>query len=344
MDKINTKYARFLDVSMPTEDVDALIRSLPTLNFIHIEHKGYSTINLIEVVRKNPIYKPLLVTLANHGFHLYVLREEVSSFVRHRRIPTLWQAVTSGDVACDENTMFHQVTPPGGQRAEKLLVVFSSIAGTMYTSSLTRHFEQNFKSIAKYVPANTAILRIADMGSVVGSFYLNSHALPDHEAHVSALIARVADGLGLQASDVVLYGTSKGGTAATYYSLRDGYRAVAVDPILSDTYYVETFRDSHFTEGTFPESKQAKFAPLVQRPHAGAELTIICSQRSPQFPTIEETLISRFEDRFVFLNAQNPDIRDHPDVGPQTLPHMLSQLNLMLAGLPVSPPGVFNVY
>ena len=343
MDKINTQTAHFLDISISAQELEDLIISLPKLNFIHIQHSSFPSENLISLVRREVAYKPLLVTLANYGFHLYVLREGVSSFVRHRRIPTLWRAVLSGNVSCDENLVFHQVHAPQNGPAKRLLVVFSSIASSMYASSLMRHFEPNFKSIAKHIPTDTAVLRIADMGGVVGSFYLNSNALPKNEFHVSKLIKRVQVTLGLEPSNVVLYGASKGGTAATYYSLMDGYRAVAVDPILSDTYYEETFRDSHFTKGTFPETKQAKFDSIVRRPHPDADLAVICSEISPQFPIIKETLISHFDNRFVFLNSLCKDIKDHPDVGPNTLPHMLSQLNLKLAGLKSSEPGLFNV-
>lgn len=344
LDRINTQYAHFLDITTTADTLTDLLIACPTLNFIHINHEDYADVNLIGIVRKNPAFKPLLVALANHGFHLYVLRDGVSSFVRHRRIATLWKVVTSGDVQCNKNNMFYKVNSPVDHQVQKLVVVFSSIGSVMYTSSLNRHFEQNFKSISKYIPENTAVLRIADMGGVVGSFYLNSHALPDHESHVSALIAQVTRDLGLTNDDVVLYGTSKGGTAATYYSLKDGYSAVAVDPILSDEHYVTTFQDSHFTLGTFPHTKQEKFSQMIQTVHADADLSVVCSQRSPQFPVIEETLINPFRNRFTFFNAQNPKIKDHPDVGPFTLPYTLAQITAKLANLPRSCSGVFDVY
>src|SRR5690606_3242883 len=198
-------------------------------------------------------------------------------------------------------------------------------------------------TIGKYVPNNVHILRIVDFGGVLGSFYLNSNALPRNEAHIHARIAATADELGVAPGNILLYGTSKGGTAATFYALRHGWRGVAVDPILSDEHYVRVHQDLHFTEGTFPTTKQARFAELTQNIDPEARLSVICSTRSPQFPYIEETLINRFSDRFLFLNSENTEIKTHPDVGRQTLPHALSQINRHLAGLD-APGGLHTVW
>lgn len=321
------------------QDLSDRISGNPRLNFIHVDHTGlghHPDDNIITLSRHDPALRRNLVIMANAGFHLYVLRGGVSSMVRHRRIATLWNEVVSGDVAVDENGIFTRLQAAIGQGEPRLLVVFSSIAGTMYTPSLMRHFEQNFASIQKYVPHNTHVLRIADFGGVVGAFYLNCYALPRNEDHIAANIHATAAKLGVADANIVLYGTSKGGTAASFYALRQGWRAVAVDPILSDRHYVEDHNDLHFTVPTFAQTKQDRFRDLVSNIHPNAQMSVICSDQSPQFPYITDTLINRFRDRFLFLNSRNLDIRTHPDVGPKTLPHSLSQINLHLAGLPMA--------
>lgn len=336
MEKQNAGSSVFISISTPVEEIAELLATSDQLNFIHIktdEVTSNPNETLLQLARKNADIKQRVVALANAGFHLYVHRPFQSSMVRHRRIRSLWQSVIAGSILCDENDIFYTVEPAASQGTPRLLVVFSSIATKMYTPSLVRHFEQNFSTIKKYVTPNTYILRIADFGSVVGSFYLNSNALPNNEENIRKRIETTAADLGVASENIVLYGTSKGGTAATFYALSNGWRAVAVDPILSDEHYVKTFNDSHFTLGTFPATKEQRFADLVTRPHDTAKLVVVCSSRSPQYQYISDTLISRFENRFLFLNSENEEIMNHPDVGPKTIPHTLAQINSHLAGL-----------
>lgn len=343
MEKIDSASVIHIPVDLPADELQGRLEALPKLNFIHIDHSAASSNagdNIIMLARKDPALKANLVTMANAGFHLYTLRAGISSMVRHRRIPTLWNMAIASEVAVDKNRIFSKLDRATGNGEPRLLVVFSSIAGTMYTPSLMRHFEQNFASIGKYLPKNTHILRIVDFGGVVGSFYLNSRALPENEAHIHARIAATAADLGVAAENIVLYGGSKGGTAAAFYAMRHGWRAVAADPILSDEHYIKRYNDLHFTEGTFLATKQERFAELVQNVHPDARVSVICSTRSPQFRYIDETLVSRFRDRFVFLNSEHDGIKSHPDVGRLTIPHALSQINQHLSGL--EPSGGFH--
>lgn len=348
MEKINTKTCIYVSLDDPLEDIRKRVLALDNLNFVHVDHAGRETKtsqtnSVISIARNDADAKEKLVFLANQGFHVYVVRDDMSSMVHHRRIKTLWRNVVAKEVSVDENDIFYAVQKAPLTNDPKLLVAFSSIAAKMYTPSLFRHFEQNFASIGKYVPQNTHIMRIADFGSVVGSFYLNSKSLPDNEAHIAAAIAREAARLGISHKDVVLYGSSKGGTAATYYALKYGYQAVAVDPILSDKHYVQEHRDLHFTLGTFAQPKEVRFADVTADIHPDAGLSVICSTRSPQYTYIHDTLISRLSDRFVFLNSENENIQTHPDVGPKTIPHTLSQINARLAGVAIG-SGIKTVY
>lgn len=339
MEKIDSASVIHIPTGTPVDELRDRIASLPRLNFVHVDHSAVSRNpddNIITLARHDPAIRENLVTMANAGFHLYTLREGVSSMVRHRRISTLWHMAIAAEVAVDDNDIFSKLEQAPGGGEPRLLVVFSSIAGKMYTPSLMRHFEQNFASIGKYVPKNTHILRIADFGGVVGSFYLNSLALPENEDHIRARIEDAAARLGVARGNIVLYGGSKGGTAAAFYAMRHGWRAVAADPILSDDHYVRKYNDLHFTQGTFAATKQQRFAELVQAVHPEARLSVICSTRSPQFPYIDDMLIGRFRDRFLFLNSENSEIRSHPDVGRQTIPHALAQINQHLAGLEIA--------
>ncbi|QEM80772.1 XcbB/CpsF family capsular polysaccharide biosynthesis protein [Halomonas binhaiensis] len=346
MEKVDTATCVHVDVDISEQELCKKISDFPKLNFVHIDHSSWGceeNSSIIDISRDNSEVRSKLIALANAGFHLYVVRNGISSLVHHRRISTLWHPAVIGNVKVDENSIFYTVQKAKGNGEAKLLVVFSSIAGEMYTPSLIRHFEKNFSTIDKYIPQNINILRIVDFGSVVGSFYLNSHALPNNEENIWNCIKTCAKKLNVKQDNIVLYGTSKGGTATVFYALKHGVRGVAVDPILSDDHYVRVYDDLHFTQGTFPESKERKFFNLSERELLPeSKLSVICSTRSPQYPYIEKMLM-KHEKNILILNTENNEIHKHPDVAPKSLPHTLSQINLHLAGLD-NPKGYYTVW
>jgi len=316
------------------------------LRFVHVDHSEVGPEqNFIEIARKDAQAKDIVVALANRGFMAYALREGTTSFVHHQRLPTLWNKVKDGDFKVDQNGLIYSLQSPLNDHPVKhLLVVFSSMAGKIYTASMMRHFEQNFSTAQKYMPAGTAVLRIADLGGVVGGWYMNTHALPDNEAHIQALIARIIDRAGISREDTVFYGVSKGGSAALYHGLLGKYRVVAIDPILADEHYVKMHRDSHFTIGVFPKDKLDKFRELSAAidPERIAPTAIICSQRSPQFPYITSVLGKALNDRIAFFNSLNPDIKLHPDVSPKTLNVAVMAMNMLFYRMPM-PAGMHVV-
>jgi len=316
------------------------------LQFVHVDHSGAGQPgqNFIEIARRDAQAKDIIVALANRGFMAYALREGTTSFVHYKRLPTLWNKVKDGDCEVDQNGLIYSFEKALNDHPVKhLLVVFSSMAATIYTASMMRHFEQNFSTVQKYMPAGTAVLRIADLGGVVGGWYMNTHGLPDNEANVRALIERIIDRAGISPDDVVFYGVSKGASAALYHGLQGKYRVVAVDPILADEHYVKMHRDSHFTIGVFPKDKLDKFRELSAAidPESIAPTVIICSQRSPQFPYITSVLGKALNDRIAFFNSLHPDIKVHPDVSPKTLNVAVMAMNMLFYGMPM--PGGMHV-
>lgn len=112
-----------------------------------------------------------------------------------------------------------------------------------YSASLYRYFAKNFSTIDKYIGKNVSILRVADIGGITGSFYLNTNALPTNADKIKSLILEVIEQCQIKSDDVVLYGCSKGGTAAVYHGLTNNYKIVAVDPILNDEHYINNKND-----------------------------------------------------------------------------------------------------
>lgn len=312
-------------------------------SFVHVAHPDHPRDqNIIEISRKDIKVKQLLVDLANAGFSHYACRDQVSSFVFRSRIPTLWKSVVDGKFLHHDGIIYSLKDSAEDMPARRMVVVFSSIAEKMYDSSLMRMFFENFKSIAKYMPPDTAVLRIADIGSVVGSFYIGNNFDPDNASRVQAVIRKVQEELKIEQSSVVLYGASKGGTGALYHALLGNYNAVSVDPITSDEQYVRRYSDSHFTIGTFPADKSEIFADLTH--HCApptSSISVITSPRSPQYPYIDRVIRSSPVGHALnYVEADNPRISDHPDVGPSTIHILTMLLNMSFYNMRFTSPNI----
>lgn len=63
-----------------------------------------------------------------------------------------------------------------------------------YNASIERRcFNKNFPSVGKYIPYDTAILRISDVGGVVGSFYINNNFSNKIETDIIRLFENIEE-------------------------------------------------------------------------------------------------------------------------------------------------------
>ncbi|MCW7538932.1 XcbB/CpsF family capsular polysaccharide biosynthesis protein [Aquabacterium sp. A7-Y] len=301
---------------------------------VHVAHETLEPgKSLIDIARKNGSAKKCVVALANEGYHLCRAKNGVSSFANLAAIKRIWRISGNKKMELHGDTFFTVEGPAAKVGPLRMLVVFSSVADVPYTAKLfQRNFFQNFGSITKYIPANTVVLRISDIGSVVGSFYMNNCFSSSVEAGVQNTIRLVAERYKIAKEDIVLYGASKGGTAALYHGAQAGYKVVAVDPIVSDEHYEQRYNDSHFTRGTFPKTKQEKFAALFEtvRPR---NAVVICSERSPQHQYIDRIVRANCGTGVSFFRTLHPSIKDHPDVGPNTINALTMFINGFYYGL-----------
>ncbi|MET3949921.1 XcbB/CpsF family capsular polysaccharide biosynthesis protein [Arthrobacter sp. UYEF36] len=327
----------------------------PSTSYVLVNHGPSSAPgeNLITISRRDPAAKRLISHLAMNGFYLYRVTENGSRFVRDHTISKLWHRVKDGDFSTNGDGLIYSLTLPAVKsNFMRILVIFSSMNTSIYTPSMMRYFEQNFRSAQKHVPPNTAILRIADIGGVVGAFYLNTVRNPNNTERIRRLITETATAHQVSFGDVVLYGASKGGTGALYHGLTGGFKCLAVDPVISDDYYVSTYQDSHFTtDGVFPERKQDVFARIID--HAldsdsktsaeGTKTAVIYSERSPQYGAIQEIAVGKLQGRAAFFNCINPEISDHPDVSPKSLNTAAMLMNMLFYDMELK-PGVRRVF
>lgn len=339
------------DVKLPISALvggwlDELMGKSPNVRIVRVDHSGMDDgRSLLDLAMKNPDIRRITVELANRAFFAYAYKDGVTSFVHYSHIGRLWQRVRNGEFKISEQGIVYSLAEPlAGLAPSRLVVVFSAMAKYIRGPYLMRHFEQNFASIQKYLPPGTAVLRISDFGGVVGGYYMDSYGLPDNERNVQALIRNVMARLGIGDDEVVLYGPSKGGSAALYHGLLGGFRVVSTDPILADDHDIRFHDDSHFTVGVFPVDKRDKFRNLSASLDAGRvpPVAIICSDKSPQFPYVTTVIQDPVRSKAAYFNSRHADIKTHPDVLLKTLNLTVMLLSMMLYKVPV-PAGMHVV-
>ena len=289
--------------------------------------------NFLAVGRKNNAAKKLIAELSSNAFHLVKHINGVSVFKKFKDSSVFINSFVDKDIKCWNDTFYTLDEPVSkGVSKKNLLVIFYSIADLPFNASVSRRvFFKNYSTVAKYIPKNTFILRIADLGGVLGGFYLNSNADPNFESKIQNLIKKVQEDEGISDNQVVFYGGSKGATGALYHGLKMGIKTLAVDPIVSDEFYIKTYNDLHFVEGSFPCYKEEKFYNLMLE-NSNKKLNfikIITSPNSEQYSYIQNIILSSNStiNNYIF---SNPYIKNHPDVGKQTLNFATAMLNNLL--------------
>uniref|UniRef100_UPI00260C91C7 XcbB/CpsF family capsular polysaccharide biosynthesis protein n=1 Tax=Corynebacterium stationis TaxID=1705 RepID=UPI00260C91C7 len=242
------------------------------INLVEFEHADYykSEKNLLQLAHDFPELKPVVHFMNENGFYAYASDTHSTKFVRGSRIPTFWKPVVDGEYEVSDGGVIYKATvseavEKGEVPVTSMLVIFSSMSFPFNKASLMRYFEQNYSSVHKFVSDGTLVLRVADLDGVVGGFYLPSVNYPDRPSDVRDVIESVRKLFNIDRERVVLYGASKGGTAALHLNLRFGYPAVAVDPVVDDESYEERYDDTHWTTGSvFLQRKADYLAQFVQ--------------------------------------------------------------------------------
>ncbi|MBP3043600.1 XcbB/CpsF family capsular polysaccharide biosynthesis protein [Arthrobacter sp. zg-ZUI227] len=301
---------------------------------------------LLLAAHRNSKVKNIVIELAKMGYYVYHMVDGVARFVLESHIPQMWHSVREGQyLSSPDGVVYSFQEPKSGGPIRNMVVVFSSIGGDIFGNGLSRYFTQNFRSIQKHVPADTAILRIADIGGVVGSFYLDTHYAPRNTKRVGNLIESMRIANSLDKDSVITYGASKGATGALFHAINSDYRCVCVEPIVNDHYYETRFGDTHFTAADiFVEKKEHTFARAIETykrraPSTSAKdhesrIIVVYSTQSPQAPYLREIIGNHLTKDMSLIDFRHPQISDHPDVSPQSLNLVTMYLNMMCYGIP----------
>lgn len=283
--------------------------------------------NIYGLARVHEGAKKVVTQLSNRGYYMVDHKDGVSIFFNFRN-KEIFDRIFFKEGFSRFGSLYYSIdNPPSGVLPTRLLVVFSSVADFPYNASILRRcFFKNFANVYKYIPYDTIVVRVSDIGAIVGSFYLNNNFNSAVEHDIQSLLSELYILTGVCKSNTVLYGVSKGGTGALYHGLKTGFNFVAVDPIVSDEYHEDKYGDSHFTKGTFPISKQSKFNALLSN---SLDLNsnsgyIITSRSSPIFSYIKNADFHKYAK---IIDVFHDDIKDHPDVGPNTVNILLMIIN-----------------
>ncbi|MER8027002.1 XcbB/CpsF family capsular polysaccharide biosynthesis protein [Glutamicibacter protophormiae] len=323
------------DVNSSIEEIDQSIidnDGIPRYFRVDTSSANDPNRDLMSLSHRNNAYKGLLVELTRRGYYTYWNRENETRLIRHDRIIHHWAAVKDGTYSVSSSNIIHAYEPPSAGAPKRLVIIFSPLSSK---PRLARYFIPSFKSLQKFLPPQTAVLRIADIGGVKGAFYLNTAYQPNNTSMISELINTYIRDLNIDPSSVVLYGASKGGTASVYHGISNGWKFVAVDPVMSDVWYEENYGDYHFTaDGIFVESKQDTFKSLVaeaqqsfNQPYGGS--VVITAPRSPQNSSTTQ-LLSPLSNYLTILESSNRLITDHPEVAPNTIYAQVLAINSLL--------------
>ena len=305
------------------------------IKFIHIDHKEICNFKTIsELSKKNDILKKILLTLTNESFFNYTLRDGISSFVHYSYIKHLWIPVKNNEYSISDDGIVYKYDDSIVQLNKKLVVMFYPIASNPYSASLSRYFPENFPTLGKHLAKNAAILRVADLGGITGSFYLDSIGLKNNENNIQKLILQMANEYGISLDNIILYGASKGGSGALYHSILGGYSSVCVDPIVDDEFYFKYQNDSHMVSGVFKKNKKDKFNKVKKEMKVKNKIHIITSEYSEQVQYIKE-FISTDSNLFgVFVNINN-EIKTHSQVSKNSIHLTLFILNAFCFDIPI---------
>lgn len=301
--------------------------------------------NFLAVARKNTVAKRIVVDLANNGFFLTEHSGGISLFKKFIDGESFLPNFLGKNTATWNNSFYSLEKAKHIGEMHRLLVIFSPVADFMYNASISRRmFFADIPDVKDSIPDNTHILRIADFGGVLGSAYLNTKFDDNIENKVQELIKKVQLDLLISSENTVFYGSGKGATGALYHGIKMKVKTLAVDPIISDEYFLDTCSDLHFIDGIMDKNKEEAFVELLEmvRNDDLKYINIITSNSSKQFEYISKYLIFiNLNMNFYILNRQIEDKSSEMLSGYEKLSYII--LNNLLYNIGVG-NGLVKIY
>lgn len=285
--------------------------------------------NYIQKARHSSAIYENYIEMLKQDYVLYFHEQTVSKFYKRQYVEELFQRKD----LIRHNDIFYTLDYPRDKKLNryesvKLLVLFTCMPNAEnYDSSLIpkRMFPKFFDGIERSLVKNVYTMRIMDLNASHGSHYINTINNMSYESDIVSAIRKVQNELNIPDNHTVLYGASKGGTGALYYSAKMNLKSLAVDPIISAEEY--NLKDEHFLKHIRKEDLTNEINHNLNI-NSTREKYIISSE-NVEFNYSKANAISG--ENLQLINKKDEHITSHPEVSKNTVPEQLMILNKLLS-------------
>ncbi|MCG7338501.1 XcbB/CpsF family capsular polysaccharide biosynthesis protein [Staphylococcus sp. ACRSN] len=285
--------------------------------------------NYIQKARHSSAIYENYIEMLKQDYVLYFHEQTVSKFYKRQYVEELFQRKD----LIRHNDIFYTLDYPRDKKLNrfesvKLLVLFTCMPNAEnYDSSLIpkRMFPKFFDGIERSLVKNVYTMRIMDLNASHGSHYINTINNMSYESDIVSAIRKVQNELNIPDNHTVLYGASKGGTGALYYSAKMNLKSLAVDPIISAEEY--NLKDEHFLKHIRKEDLTNEINHNLNI-NSTREKYIISSE-NVEFNYSKANAISG--ENLQLINKKDEYITSHPEVSKNTVPEQLMILNKLLS-------------
>lgn len=252
-----------MNYNVPLKEKDSYITDIEEMHVPSMQDERVliytgSTKNLQQLARINLVLRNFLFELLKLDLILNYHSKGFSYFVKREKavLPKGMHLKRYKGVVYEQDPNAFR---NGGEQSPKhLLVFFSNLRNVDWktTNAVNRALVQGFRN--KNYVKNTILIRIADYNLINGSSYRNTENYPNFENDIQDLIAQIAMENGILHDDIILAGTSKGGTGALYHGALGDYKVVVNDPVINwDDYNIrrnDVVGMKNFVENDFSNS------------------------------------------------------------------------------------------
>lgn len=276
--------------------------------------------NDLKAFRKNKDARSKALALASMDYVLHGNRGSEYRFIKRKQIKT--KNPKYKDV-------HYRVTPPKDSQKygeSRLLVRMFGFTFPQKTSVIERNFQHDFASLKASIVKDTYILEVGDINLIAGSFYTNTKNFPDFEEQIHELIGVIAEKYKIKDNNIVLYGTSRGGTGALLQAALGNYKFIVADPVINDTaWYANS--DAHYIKGVRTMDLTSKICSAFENFHRAKDEGVILGSTN-----VGVTFSSHLRlpiEKFTLIDL-NLDLYEHGLINSKSVPIQLSYINQLL--------------
>lgn len=306
--------------------VDYLDNYNPDLNVNKLRISMHSGKNMLQIAIDNAkVNKDFKALMA----HDYILGEHIGGISYFQKRKTFPFSGSDFQIYKDIRYGIQSKINQRSLKEDKMVVIFNHFSGSFSARLKDRMPNNIWPDIQKSLIKDTYILRIMDYNLSHGSSYINTVNFSDYEDQIQELIVKVMDEKKIRKENVVLWGSSKGATGAFYHAILGDFKAVVIDPILDEKWYLENKNDIHFLDGLRETDLVPKINKMIDSSDFKYKKFVITNSH---FSFNNETLKRLSKSNFIVpVDIDMPNAYDHLQVvGYNSKIHSLTLLNASL--------------